>query len=489
MRSRVVVASLLAIASVVTAIVATRVDAAVAGTPAYQRLVFASNRSGGYDLWTANLDGSGLTRITTTGGGERPSNQAYSPDGTKLVFMRAQSNPDIHSSNADGSDYRRLTDAWGEDCCPVWSFDGSSIAFESLRTGVFEIFRMNADGTNEVNLTNNFTYDGTPTWSPFGRIAYRSNIDRGNDIYSVALDGSGRTRLTTFTRMNRTPAWSPDGATIAFVSNRTGNDEIWVMNADGSNERQLTFAPGQDLNPSWSPDGTKIAFSSNRAGNNEIWVINADGSNPVRVTNHSASDILPSWYPVMCTAWGGPGDDVVTGTEGNDVLCGFGGDDTLNGRGGNDTLIGGPGNDVEKGGDGNDRFDQGPAAEGADRLFGGSGIDIVSYLHRALPVNVSLNAVVGDGAAGEGDNVDTDIENAVGGIGGDTLTANGVANLLVGGMGNDILTGGGGVDVLQGLDGNDSLNAQDAIAGDTVEGGVGNDTCSTDPGDVRIACP
>ena len=76
---------------------------------------------------------------------------------------------------------------------------------------------------------------------------------------------------------------------IAFVSQRDGNDEIYTMNADGSNVQRLTSdpigSPNSDLSPTWSPDGTRIAFVSNRDGNYEIYVMNADGSNQQRLTS------------------------------------------------------------------------------------------------------------------------------------------------------------------------------------------------------------
>ncbi len=112
-------------------------------------------------------------------------------------------------------------------------------------------------------------------------------------------DGSARTRITFGNaKLSRVPAWSPDGTKIAFSSNRDGNDEIYTMNPDGTGVTRLTFAPGVDLNPAWSPDSQRIAWYSNRDGNDEIYVMNADGSNVVRVTTNTVSDILPSWYVV-----------------------------------------------------------------------------------------------------------------------------------------------------------------------------------------------
>ena len=260
------------------------------------RIVFTSNRSGNFDIWVMNADGSGLQQLTTTRGGDRIP--AWSPDGSKIVFMKASFNPDLYVMNANGSNVRRLTDAVDEDCCPDWSPDGSKIVFHSRRSGQqFDIYVMNADGSNQRALAPHPAYDGTATWSPDGsKIVFRTTRFNGNDIAVMNADGSNVHRITTGGRLNRVPQWSPVGDRILFVSNRTGNDEIYVVNADGSGLRQLTFTAAREDEPEWSPDGTKILFSSTRDGNEELYVMNADGSNPVRLTNHPGVDMLGAWW-------------------------------------------------------------------------------------------------------------------------------------------------------------------------------------------------
>src|SRR5947209_315716 len=81
---------------------------------------------------------------------------------------------------------------------------------------------------------------------------------------------------------------------IAFVSDRDGNNEIYTMNVDGTGVARLTFdtvVSHNDLSPAWSPDGTKIAFASDRDGNYEIYTMNADGSGPTRLTTSVRSDL------------------------------------------------------------------------------------------------------------------------------------------------------------------------------------------------------
>jgi hypothetical protein len=97
------------------------------------------------------------------------------------------------------------------------------------------------------------------------------------------------------------------GERIAFVSDRDGNDEIYTMKPDGSDVRRLTTDRAEDLQPAWSPDGSRIAFISNRGGSYQIWVMGADGQN-ARVLTHVpyvewGSQI--SWAPAATIAFAG----------------------------------------------------------------------------------------------------------------------------------------------------------------------------------------
>jgi len=61
--------------------------------------------------------------------------------------------------NIDGSEQTNLTNNPSEDCCPIYSLDGTKIAFLTNRDGNWEIYSMNIDGSEQINLTNNPDYD------------------------------------------------------------------------------------------------------------------------------------------------------------------------------------------------------------------------------------------------------------------------------------------------------------------------------------------
>ena len=152
-------------------------------------------------------------------------------------------------------------------------------------------------------------------------------------------------------------------------------------------------------------------------------------------------------------AFGGTGDDILTGGDANDHLVGGVGADTLDGAGGDDIIDGGDGADTLSGGDGDDTLDGGA---GNDTLSGGSGNDIL--------VGGAGNDIL-DGGSGN--------DTLTGGSGNDTLTGGRGNDILDGGTGADILNGGLGADILKGGSGDDTLTG--GAGQDTLSGGAGAD--------------
>lgn len=218
--------------------------------------------------------------------------------------------------NADGTGQTVLTEGGNvRDNNPVYSPDGSKIAFDRNILGKTHIYIMNADGTNPVAVTSdgplpNTVFERYPTWSPDGtKLAFISDRDgpRKSEIWIINVNGSGLTKLTTnvqlgsdgagpFFGWDQNPRWSPDGSRIAFDSTRDGlsTTELYVMNADGSNQTRLTNNINDDRFPSWSPDSQRIAFHRGGSFTAGINIMNRDGTNPVHVTIDGGA---PVWSP------------------------------------------------------------------------------------------------------------------------------------------------------------------------------------------------
>lgn len=190
----------------------------------------------------------------------------------------------VMAANSDGSGSSTLAQANVPPVIisdPAWSPDGTKLVFVSDS----DLWVMNADGSNKTNVTNNNAtiIEGGPTWSLGGKIAY----ERDGQIWTMSVDGTGQTAFSAITQsFPSRPAFSPDGTKLAFAA----SDDIWVINIDGSNEHRATNNSVPDRDPTWSPDGTKIIFE--KAGG--ISVVNADGSGEYALTA-GLSDSRPSW--------------------------------------------------------------------------------------------------------------------------------------------------------------------------------------------------
>jgi hypothetical protein len=180
-------------------------------------------------------------RISNNSANDRKPRVA--PNGSRLVFFSDRAgNYDIYTSNLDGSGVIQLTSNPKNDVNPAWSPDGSRIVFQSYRDGQAEIYVMNTDGSGQTRLTVNPDYDGLPSWSPDGtKIAFSTYRYGGYRIWIMGANGSNPVQMNT-QPYSENPVWSPDGSLIAFDADNDadGWQELWLMAADGSNPHQLT---------------------------------------------------------------------------------------------------------------------------------------------------------------------------------------------------------------------------------------------------------
>jgi Ca2+-binding RTX toxin-like protein len=166
--------------------------------------------------------------------------------------------------------------------------------------------------------------------------------------------------------------------------------------------------------------------------------------------------------------------DWITGGAGDDVVAGGGGDDILNGNSGFDTLRGEAGKDVLYGGAGNDILDGGDASTtlfSADMLFGGAGIDTVTYASVNAKVRAYLGAAWANAGAAVGDQY-FDVENLTGSTWGASIPTPGSADVLGGDAGDNEITGGRGDDTMMGGAGNDTYMWNGAEWSDVIREGA-----------------
>jgi tricorn protease len=184
------------------------------------------------DLWSVSRDGGEATRLTVGAGVE--SNPVFSPDGTRIAFTgEYDGNVDVFVIPASGGVPKRLTFHPGEDDAVGWTPDGKQVLFRSPR--------------------NSYSY-----------------FDR---LFTVPVEGGFPTEVPL--PMAQQGSFSPDGSRIAYVPNpkwqeawkryRGGQTTpIWIATLSSGRIEKIPRDNSNDFNPMWA--GERIYFLSDRNG-------------------------------------------------------------------------------------------------------------------------------------------------------------------------------------------------------------------------------
>ena len=215
--------------------------------------------------------------------------QSISPDGSNIAFTYKG---DLYVVDAEGGNARQLTFHEAHDYMPVWSKDGSRVAFASDRYGNFDIYVMNAEGGPAERLTFHSADESPYTFSEddsavlFGAArldeAEHRQFPAGSqpELYSVPAEGGRVNQI--FTIPAEYVQVSTDGATMIYHDKKGGENEwrkhhtssitrdIWMFDAESGEHTMITGFEGEDRQPVFTDDETAFYYLSEESGSFNI---------------------------------------------------------------------------------------------------------------------------------------------------------------------------------------------------------------------------
>lgn len=144
-----------------------------------------------------------------------------------------------------------------------------------------EVCIINADGSNWKRLTDNQFANFNASLAPDGQSAlYIASDGKTGEIYELNLATGRSSQITDLKKSLGSPEISPDNQYIVFHY-QSGNVQLWMMNRDGSNPYELYSESGKDVHDAtWSPDGGQLVFALGKGANNQLYTLDFNGRNP-----------------------------------------------------------------------------------------------------------------------------------------------------------------------------------------------------------------
>jgi len=229
-----------------------------------KQLVYLTDRSGAYALWTINFAENTLLTLTVTIDVKPLERIGMAVWKDRIVLPRHFVHSDIALS--DGTVVVHSDDLKFD---PAFSPDGSQVAYTVQSDNNFSIWTSGTRGENPV-----FRVAGREArWAPNGyQLVYTSTDLNGNpDIWKLDLRNNDIERVTDAEEIDSEADWQPRGQTIAFASNRNGPMAIWSVAANVGRRIQLNRS---GYFPRYSSDGESILFWSAQA----LWKMDANGN-------------------------------------------------------------------------------------------------------------------------------------------------------------------------------------------------------------------
>jgi len=157
---------------------------------------------------------------------------------------------------------------------PAWSPDGRTIAFDSLKSGSYDVWIIDAEGGVPRQLTFEPSDDGTPSWSRDGRwIYFHSDRSGSSQVWRMPAQGGEASQVTRNRGFYGRESW--DGKTLYYTKSQSGTS-LWRVPVEGGEETEFVKGPIPSF-PDWDLSRTGIYFltTTTRDSLRDTWVVGA----------------------------------------------------------------------------------------------------------------------------------------------------------------------------------------------------------------------
>ena len=202
-------------------------------------------------IFVQSLSGQRTVLANFKGNNSAP---AWAPDGNKLaIVLTYGANSQVYTINVDGSGLQQITKSSAIDTEPTWSNDGQWIYFSSDRGGKPQIYKVSSSGGEPQRVTFEGSYNVSPRFSPDGKSLAMIRNDGGK--FRVALQdlASGQVQILSEGSQDESPSFAPNGRLLLYATRTGGHGALAAVSADGRVKQSLNESGGDIREPAWGP--------------------------------------------------------------------------------------------------------------------------------------------------------------------------------------------------------------------------------------------
>lgn len=246
-----------------TLIRSTRADHSPQLSPDGNQIVFASDRTGNYEIWIADADGKNQRQLTNSENSK--GSPRFSPDGKFIVYdAQSTDKTDVYIISANGGESKKLMESDKNGFLPAWSADGKSVFFISNRSGEDQIWKISAQGGEAVQITKKGAFEMFAAAD--GKTLIYSKGSGKAGLWSVGTDGEGEKPIPELAEVGAWRSWFVSSKGVYFTAFATQPPfSLKFFDFETRQTSEITNIEKSPLlyysNLSVSADGKKILYA------------------------------------------------------------------------------------------------------------------------------------------------------------------------------------------------------------------------------------